>query len=117
MPRKRISINLAPADISKDSNGLEVTIATAALAVIKQIQRDLAASQAVTSELGLDSTIRPVRGIIGKLLSGRKRGIHTFFMPAASLEQAKVVSRVRFIPFETSRSCIYISIKHSGSTL
>ncbi|HEY1835202.1 MAG TPA: magnesium chelatase domain-containing protein [Candidatus Saccharimonadales bacterium] len=103
LPRKRISISLAPADIPKDSSSLDVAIATAILAASEQIKRRPSATEAIIGELGLDGTIRPVRGIIGKLLSGRKKGIHTFFIPAANLDQAKVVPGIHLIPLNDFR--------------
>lgn len=103
LPRKRISINLAPADIPKDSSSLDLAIATSILGGSKQIKRDPAPDSAIVGELGLDGTIRPVRGIIGKLLSGRSKGMRTFFIPAGNLEQAKLVPGVRLVPLRTFR--------------
>ena len=103
LPRKRISINLAPADVPKASSSLDVAIATAILAASEQIKRRPSPTEAIIGELGLDGTIRPVRGIIGKLLSGRKKGIRTFFIPTANLDQAKVVPGIRLIPLHDFR--------------
>jgi magnesium chelatase family protein len=49
-------------------------------------------------ELGLDGAIRPVRGIIGKILAGRTRDITTFYIPAANLPQAELVPGVTLVP-------------------
>ena len=103
LPRKRISINLAPADVPKDSSSLDIAIAAAILATSGQIKRKLSLGEAMIGELGLDGTIRPVRGIIGKLLSGREKGIHTFFIPAANLEQARIVPDIKLVPLRDFR--------------
>jgi magnesium chelatase family protein len=52
----------------------------------------------ITGELALDGTIRPVRGVIGKLLSGRARGFITFYLPFENLRQAKMVPDIGIIP-------------------
>lgn len=100
LPRKRISINLAPADIPKDSSSLDLPIAVAIMSAARKLHRQPAADEAFIGELGLDSTIRPVRGIIGKLLSGRLQGIRTFFIPSNNMRQAAVVPGISLIAVE-----------------
>lgn len=98
LPRKRISINLAPADIPKDSSSLDVPIAVAILAAGQSLAYGPRADEAFIGELGLDSTIRPVRGIIGKLLSGRRNGLKRFYIPVGNMLQASVVPHIELVP-------------------
>ncbi len=98
IPRKRISINLAPADVPKDSSSLDLPIAIAILAASGAIDMVLHDSEIIIGELGLDGSIRPVRGIIGKLLSGRRHGFTRFIIPAANLLQAKIVPHIELVP-------------------
>ncbi len=101
VPRKRITINLAPADVPKDSTSLDLAIASAILIESGQIKQPLKKSQAVIGELGLDGSIRPVRGVIGKLLAGKQAGIKTFFVPLANAKQCLLVPNVTIIPLKT----------------
>ncbi len=94
LPRKRITLNLAPADIPKEGASYDVAIAVAILAASDQLKIQPKKTEAYIGELGLDGTIRPVRGIIGKLLAGQKKGIKTFYVPAGNLEQALLVPGV-----------------------
>src|SRR3990167_2434473 len=87
LPKKRITINLAPADIPKDSTSFDLAIATAILAASGQCQNQ--ADHLYIGELALDGSLRPVRGIIGKLLAGRKQGFSRFIIPAGNLSQAR----------------------------
>lgn len=103
LPRKRISINLAPADVPKDGSGLDLAIATAILAGSGQLKNIPDKSQAIIGELGLDGTIRPVRGIIGKLISGRSQSINTFYIPFGNLEQAQMVPNIQLFPIKNLR--------------
>lgn len=98
IPRKRITINLAPADIPKDSSSFDLAIAAAILQASGTMERQLTDTEAVMGELGLDGSIRPVRGIIGKILAGRSHGINTFYIPAANLPQAQLVPNVTLVP-------------------
>jgi len=101
LPKKRISINLAPADIPKDGASLDVAIAVAILAADKQLATLPQKNESFIGELGLDGTIRPVRGIIGKLLGGRKHGIQRFYVPAGNMTQAQLVPNIELVPLET----------------
>lgn len=98
IPRKRITINLAPADIPKDSSSFDLAIAASILTASGQLSKTLQDTEAVLGELGLDGSVRPVRGIIGKILAGRARGLTSFFIPAANLPQAQLVPGISLFP-------------------
>ncbi|HEX7368520.1 MAG TPA: YifB family Mg chelatase-like AAA ATPase [Candidatus Saccharimonadales bacterium] len=98
VPRKRITINLAPADIPKGGSSFDLAIAAAIMAADGQIKHEFTAAEALLGELGLDGSLRPVRGIIGKLLAGRAKGVTTFYIPEANLRQAQLVPGVLLIP-------------------
>jgi magnesium chelatase family protein len=66
-PRKRIIINLAPAELPKDTVSLDLAIALAILQADGQISQNID-SNIFIGELGLDGKLRPIRGVIGKLL-------------------------------------------------
>ena len=101
MPRKRITINLAPADIPKESTSMDMAIALSILQANDQISEKLASDTAAMGELGLTGAIRPIRGIIGKLIAGKARGIKTFYIPTANLQQALLVPDIQVIPVTT----------------
>jgi magnesium chelatase family protein len=98
MPRKRIIINLAPADIPKESTSLDLAIALAILQADGQIRQPIREGTAVIGELGLDGLTRPVRGIIGKLLVGKKHGMSHFLVPTGNVTQARLVPGIVITP-------------------
>jgi|JI10StandDraft_1071094.scaffolds.fasta_scaffold130228_4 magnesium chelatase family protein len=100
LPRKRITINLAPADVPKDSTAFDLAIATAVLSASGQCT-ELPASCAIFGELGLEGDIRPIRGLIGKLLAGKRHGFSLFIIPRANLEQAMLVPAIEIIAVDT----------------
>lgn len=98
LPRKRIAVNLAPADIPKSDSGFDLAIAVAILQASGQLLNPLEKHQAFIGELGLDGSTRAVRGIIGKLLTGRSQAIETFYIPSANLSQAQLVPHINLVP-------------------
>ncbi|HVS58287.1 MAG TPA: YifB family Mg chelatase-like AAA ATPase [Candidatus Saccharimonadales bacterium] len=98
LPRKRITINLAPADIPKDGSSYDLAIAAAILISSGEVPQHIDSSSAVLGELALDGTVRPIRGIIGKLLAGRASGIRSFYIPRPNLEQAQLIPNINIIP-------------------
>lgn len=98
LPRKRITINLAPADLPKESPGFDLAIAASILIASGQVTAPIANNTLVLGELGLNGDIRAVRGIIGALLAGKQHSKDTFYIPAANLSQARLVPAVTLIP-------------------
>lgn len=103
LPRKRITVNLAPADLPKADSGFDLAIAVAILLASEQLPPMAAGQQAFIGELGLEGKTRAVRGIIGKLLIGRANGITTFYIPAANVNQARLVPNVTLVPIDNLR--------------
>ena len=114
LPRKRITVNLAPADIPKDDSGFDMAIAVSILQAGDQLgSGSVPADCAFIGELGLDGNIRAIRGIIGKLLAGRRRGLRSFFIPRANLTQAGLVPNVRLIPVANLRE-LYLHLTNAA---
>lgn len=103
LPRKRITINLAPADLPKTDSGFDLGIAAAILLAANPSMPPSSQNVAYIGELGLDGSVRAVRGIIGKLLAGRNKGINTFFIPVQNLDQAQLVPNVTLLPLKSLR--------------
>jgi len=100
-PKKRIVINLAPADIPKDSSSFDLAMAVSVLLASKQIASSSYDTQIIIGELGLNGDIRPVRGIIGKLLAAKSKGYKTFIIPSENLSQAMLVPGIMVIAAPT----------------
>lgn len=101
MPKQRITLNLAPADVPKDGTSFDLAMATAILIESKQIKQGAVADAVFIGELGLDGTIRPVRGIIGKILAARKLGFSAFYISSKNLEQAQLVPNITIYPLQS----------------
>lgn len=113
LPKKRITLNLAPADIPKDGTSFDLAMAATILLASNQIKHETISKSLIIGEVGLDSSVRPVRGIIGKLLSGRKLGYTSFYIPAGNMIQANLVPGIELIPIVSLRDFF---LHASGST-
>src|SRR3954463_4333949 len=74
-PLRRITVNLAPADIRKNGSAFDLPIALGILAATEQVKNDRLATIAVLGELGLEGAIRPVRGALPVALAARAAGV------------------------------------------
>lgn len=96
-PKKRIAINLAPADVPKDSSSFDLGIAVAVMRSAKLVPSSDLTGVMFVGELGLTGEVRPVRGIIGKLLAAQRKGFQTFYIPEQNLSQALLVPNIDII--------------------
>lgn len=103
LPRKRITINLSPADIPKDSTSLDLAMAVAVLHQAGQIEGDSLQKTVFLGELSLDGTLNPVRGLVGRLLEAKRLGYLNFYIPSPNLEQALLVPGITIKPAQSLR--------------
>ncbi len=93
-PMRRITINLAPADLKKDSAGLDMTIAAGIMVSSGQIPSDRCQGIMFIGELALDGSIRPVRGILSMIMQGVSEGFHSVFVSPQNAGEALLCSNV-----------------------
>ncbi len=91
-PMRRITVNLAPADLKKDSAGLDAAIAVGIMVSSGQIPAEKCQQTMFIGELALDGNIRPVTGILPMILQGTADGFHTFFVSTDNADEALLCS-------------------------
>lgn len=74
-PIRRITVNLAPADLKKDGAGLDLPIAVGLLAASGQVPKEAVEGALFIGELSLKGEIRPVTGVLSMVLAGREKGL------------------------------------------
>ena len=92
MPAKRITVNLAPADLPKEGSHYDLPIALGVMAAIGAIPPDALAGYTVIGELALDGSISPVAGVLPAAVAANGRG-HGLICPKASGPEAAWASR------------------------
>lgn len=95
-PKKRITINLYPSELQKDGSHYDLAIALAIMLEAKLITLPNSDNIIIIGELGLDGTIRPVRGVIGKLLASISCGYTRFIIPSENAQQANLIEGISY---------------------
>ena len=94
LPLKKVTINLAPADLRKPGCGLDLPIALAVLITEGAIPADALNDLLVLGELGLDGTVRSVRGVLASAMLARATGMRGIIIPDHCAAEAEVVDGI-----------------------
>lgn len=103
---RRFTINLAPADIKKDSAALDLPIAIAVLQCIKQLPVEYLTKTAIIGELSLDGNLRPVKGVLPIALAAKKDGMDALVLPWENAEEAAIIEGLTVIPVTSLREAV-----------
>jgi magnesium chelatase family protein len=93
-PFGRTIINLAPADLRKDAGAFDMPIALGLLVATGQITPDAIKPWATVGELGLDGSVRPVKGVLSIAMAAKASGIKKLIVPAENANEAAVVEEL-----------------------
>ncbi len=101
-PLKRITVNLAPADVRKNGSAFDLPIALGILAATEQLNGGKAGGReggklqdyVVVGELGLEGDLRPVRGTLSVALAAQRAGLRGVIVPRANTAEAGVVQGI-----------------------
>lgn len=92
-PAKKITVNLAPADLPKESGRFDLPIAVGILAASGQVIADKLSDYEFAGELALSGSLRPVRGALAMVWQGMQAK-RTFILPAGNTEQVSLIADV-----------------------
>ena len=93
-PAKKITVNLAPADIKKEGSAFDLPIAIGLLAATEKVNNNLLADTIFLGELSLDGKLRPVKGALPISVEAKKNGIKNIVIPKDSAYEASIVDGV-----------------------
>ena len=99
-PQRRITVNLAPADLPKESGRFDLPIAIGVLAASGQVARRKLAELEFAGELALSGELRPIRGALAMTFSARREG-RAFVLPEASASEAALARDSTILPART----------------
>lgn len=94
IPGKKIIINLAPADLKKEGTAYDLTIAMGILGANGDIENQGLEEYVIMGELGLDGSLRPIRGALPIAIEARRRHCKGFILPAANAREAAIVNNL-----------------------
>src|SRR5262245_30108758 len=94
VPQKKVTVNLAPADLRKPGSALDLPTALSILTADGTFEPGLLQSILVLGELGLDGALRPVPGVLAAAMLARERGMRGVLVPAHNAGEALVVEGI-----------------------
>jgi magnesium chelatase family protein len=94
LPHKKVTVNLAPADVKKVGAAFDLPIALGVLIAEGLFDADAIADLIVIGELALDGSLRPARGVLATAIMARARGKRGVLVPEASMREALVVEGI-----------------------
>lgn len=105
-PIKRITVNLAPADIRKEGSAFDLPIAVGILSCNEPIPEEVLNKTMLVGELSLDGSVKPVNGILPMVYSASKNGITQCIVPYENAEEGAIVENMEVIGVHTLKEAI-----------
>lgn len=105
----KITVNLSPANVRKEGTAFDLPIAMAVLASYGQIAyTDILADSAFIGELGLDGSVKPVKGTLSLVTAFRDAGLRRCFLPAPNLKEGLAIQGIDVIPVERLSETVHM---------
>lgn len=93
-PAKRITVNLSPANLRKEGTSFDLPIAISLLTSFGYLSNESTEQILMIGELGLDGSVRGVKGVLAMVMAGRKKGIHRFLVPQSNAAEGSMIRDV-----------------------
>lgn len=98
LAQRRVTVNLSPASVPKCGSGFDLAICVAALVASGTVDQQVVAEVVHIGELGLDGSVRPVRGVMPLVLEAARAGVRHVVVPVANAAEARLVTGVAVHP-------------------
>ncbi len=105
-PRKRITVNLAPADVRKEGSAFDLPMAIGILAASGQISKEKLADTVILGELALDGNVRAIRGGLPISIAVRDKNIKRILLPRENAKEAAMAKGLDVFPVETLQEAV-----------
>ncbi|MEQ9186768.1 MAG: YifB family Mg chelatase-like AAA ATPase [Cryomorphaceae bacterium] len=97
IPGKKITINMAPADIRKEGSAYDLTLAIGILAASEQIDPSGVGDYVLMGELALDGALRPIKGVLPIAIQAREEGFKGIILPVQNAQEAAIVDGLEIL--------------------
>ena len=105
-PSRRITVNLAPADIKKEGAAFDLPMAIGILAATEIVRKERLNDYFILGELSLDGQVKPVKGMLPIAVAARDAKIKGILIPRGNAREAAVVSGIDVLPLDTLSDCV-----------
>ena len=100
IPGKKITLNLAPADLRKEGSAYDLTLAMGILTASSQIKADNIEKYIIMGELSLDGSLHPIKGALPIAIKAQEEGFEGFILPKENAKEAAIVSDLKVYGIE-----------------
>jgi len=114
LPGKKITINMAPADLRKEGSAYDLTLALGILVSSKQIQADDIDQYIIMGELSLDGGLQPIKGALPIAIKAQEEGFKGFILPKQNAMEAAIVSELNVYAVENIKEVIDFFQDHTS---
>jgi magnesium chelatase family protein len=107
LPGKKITINMAPADLRKEGASYDLTLAIGILTASNQIQSDNIADYIIMGELSLDGSLQPMKGALPIAIKAKEEGFKYLILPKNNAKEAAIVNDLEVLGADTIMEVIH----------
>ena len=100
-PRRKVIINLAPANIRKEGSAYDLPIALSIMHASEQVEMPALANFVIMGELALDGILRPIKGALAMVMEAKKQGFTKIILPRANAMEAAMIEGMDVFGMET----------------
>ena len=106
LPGKKITINMAPADLRKEGSAYDLTLAVGILVASSQISTAVLDEYVIMGELSLDGSLQPIKGALPIAIKAKEEGFKGFFLPKQNVKEAAIVAGLEVYGIENIQEVI-----------
>ncbi|HPD64365.1 MAG TPA: YifB family Mg chelatase-like AAA ATPase [Bacteroidia bacterium] len=104
--RRKVIVNLAPADIRKEGSSYDLPIALGVLAASKQMNDSMLQDYVIMGELSLDGSLKPIKGALPIAINARKQGFKGLILPKQNVNEAAIVDKLEVLGIENIQEAV-----------
>lgn len=121
LPPRVVVVNLAPANLRKEGNHLDLGIAIALMTALGTLTQEVLEGSLLCGELGLDGTVRPIRGALAIADLAAREGCKQVLLPASNAGEAAALGRIPIIPITSLTEAVdhllgHVTIPHAEAS-
>ena len=106
LPGKKITINMAPADLQKEGSAYDLPIAIGILAASEQVNSNNIDKYVMMGELSLDGTLRPIKGALPIAIKAKEEGFEGIILPKQNADEAAVVQGINVLAVDNIKEVV-----------
>lgn len=114
LPGKKITINMAPADLRKEGSSYDLSIALGILVASEQIKAENIKDYLIMGELSLDGGLQPIKGVLPIAIRAREEGFKGIILPKQNTREAAIVNSLEVYGVENIRQVIDFFNEHKA---